>query len=369
MNWSWRISHLLLMIASFGPVMCKFDRKGPDIFNPQLNFTFTQVSYNGSVEENSAGSTLIIPAGEKMGIWYESNPSGRFIEYKIVNGDPLKLFRVEERQVGNFCFLIIRVNNNERSLNREFKDLYRLQVKATLYLIENEIGEENNSIRTSRMSTDEKEQLSSSIEKSKAREEELNLSKQKITINKGNQYHRHKESFEMSSSVTTKQSPDDDDDKSLVLNDFQLVKPPHGPSEVISDEHHLWSSPHKSQRKKSLSSSTNLHTKLSSANKRNKTSFRRARDELKVKSKVRNRNRNSSSGESRRKKFKDKMLLSSTTLSSISSSSISQVPITSTPPSPPVTTTDAFSTKKSVLVPISEAYTTIYITIKDVNGK
>jgi hypothetical protein len=64
-----------------------------------------------------------------MGVW---NPSQREVQYSIVGGDLYSMFRAESLQIGDFSFLLLRVRNNERILNREFKELYKLQVKAEL---------------------------------------------------------------------------------------------------------------------------------------------------------------------------------------------------------------------------------------------
>jgi hypothetical protein len=73
---------------------------------------------------------MVIPQREKSGIW---NAGTREIHYRIEGGDPHQMFRVEPRQVGDFCFLILRVRNNERILNREFKEVYKIQVRAVVY--------------------------------------------------------------------------------------------------------------------------------------------------------------------------------------------------------------------------------------------
>lgn len=98
------------------------------------DFRFAESHYNATVPENSFASTVILPVKGKMGIW-NPNPS-RQIHYSILSGDPLHLFRVESRQVGDFSFLVIRVRNNERSLNREYRELYKVQVRAVVYVEE-----------------------------------------------------------------------------------------------------------------------------------------------------------------------------------------------------------------------------------------
>uniref|UniRef100_A0A182VKJ9 Cadherin domain-containing protein n=1 Tax=Anopheles merus TaxID=30066 RepID=A0A182VKJ9_ANOME len=53
------------------------------------------------------------------------------VRYKIVAGDKDRFFKAEERAVGDFVFLAIRLRTNNIVLNREKGDSYRLEVKAT----------------------------------------------------------------------------------------------------------------------------------------------------------------------------------------------------------------------------------------------
>jgi len=118
---------LIVTVFLFGLSQSQSPDQGP---NSEASFEFTSSFYNASIRENSLGSTMAAPE-EKMGIW---NPNKDYqIHYTIESGDSLNMFKVESRQVGDFCFLIVRVNNNDRSLNREFKDLYRLKIKARVY--------------------------------------------------------------------------------------------------------------------------------------------------------------------------------------------------------------------------------------------
>lgn len=54
------------------------------------------------------------------------------VKYQIVAGDKSKVFKAEERIVGDFAFLTIRTRTNNIVLNREKGDSYRLKVKATV---------------------------------------------------------------------------------------------------------------------------------------------------------------------------------------------------------------------------------------------
>lgn len=97
----------------------------------EREFRFTQALYNVSIPENSIGKTYVVPE-ERMGIKLASADSDVDIKFRIVSGDRDKFFKAEERTVGDFCFLLIRTRtNNVDVLNRERKDRYVLEVRAT----------------------------------------------------------------------------------------------------------------------------------------------------------------------------------------------------------------------------------------------
>ncbi|CAG7823399.1 unnamed protein product [Allacma fusca] len=129
MNYMWKYTIFLFHVVSFGPVL-SYNYPGLSYEESKDGFRFTHSFYNASVPENSVGSTMVVPT-EKMGIW-NVVPS-RKIHYSIVSGDPLQMFLVEPLQVGDFCFLIIRVNKNDRILNREFKELYKVQIRGVVH--------------------------------------------------------------------------------------------------------------------------------------------------------------------------------------------------------------------------------------------
>jgi protocadherin Fat 1/2/3 len=54
------------------------------------------------------------------------------VKYQIIGGDKNKIFKAEERIVGDFAFLTIRTRTNNIVLNREKGDSYRLKIRATL---------------------------------------------------------------------------------------------------------------------------------------------------------------------------------------------------------------------------------------------
>lgn len=95
------------------------------------DLAFTRSVYRASIPENSVSKTYVTTE-EKMGV-YLTRPSLQQVQYRIVSGDPDKIFKVEERVVGNFLFLLIRTRTgNSVVLNRERKDSYLLGVKASL---------------------------------------------------------------------------------------------------------------------------------------------------------------------------------------------------------------------------------------------
>ncbi|XP_065170403.1 fat-like cadherin-related tumor suppressor homolog isoform X3 [Atheta coriaria] len=97
-------------------------------------FRFTSRSYNVSIPENSVAKTYATsaPGHGRVGIPI-AHPNGLTeVRFKIVAGDKDKFFKAEDRLVGDFCFLFIRTRTgNNDVLNRERKDKYFLEVRAT----------------------------------------------------------------------------------------------------------------------------------------------------------------------------------------------------------------------------------------------
>ncbi|XP_026296983.1 fat-like cadherin-related tumor suppressor homolog isoform X4 [Apis mellifera] len=101
---------------------------------PDNEFRFTLPLYNVSIPENSIGKTYVVPSvDERMGIKLPSPDANLDIRFRIMSGDRDRFFKAEERTVGDFCFLLIRTRTgNVDVLNRERKDHYVLEVRATL---------------------------------------------------------------------------------------------------------------------------------------------------------------------------------------------------------------------------------------------
>lgn len=98
-------------------------------------FNFAHPIYNVTIPENSVQKTFTIQPytdHDRMGIQlFDDGVHQVDIKYQIVSGDKNKVFKAEERIVGDFAFLTIRTRTNNIILNREKGDSYRLRVKAT----------------------------------------------------------------------------------------------------------------------------------------------------------------------------------------------------------------------------------------------
>ena len=103
-----------------------------DVYDDEMaarwDFFFTRSTYNATIQENAVSRTYIVPE-EKMGI-YMKDPT-IIVKYKV-KGDESRLFKAEERIVGNFCFLRIRLRTGSyETINRERISSYDLTVRAT----------------------------------------------------------------------------------------------------------------------------------------------------------------------------------------------------------------------------------------------
>lgn len=98
--------------------------------SPPYEFHFLHIAYNVSIPENSVGKTYAIqpPNEDRMGIYITPDLD---VKYRIMGGDKDKIFKAEERIVGDFAFLAIRTRTGNVVLNREKDDHYKLEVRAT----------------------------------------------------------------------------------------------------------------------------------------------------------------------------------------------------------------------------------------------
>lgn len=87
--------------------------------------------YNVSIAENSVGKTYAVqpPNEDRLGLRITPDLD---VKFRIVGGDKDKLFKAEDRVVGDFAFLAIRTRTGNVILNREKIDEYRLEVRATI---------------------------------------------------------------------------------------------------------------------------------------------------------------------------------------------------------------------------------------------
>lgn len=93
-------------------------------------FNFRYPIYNVSIRENSVGKTYATqPTNQpRLGIQTSFDLD---IKYRIIGGDREKIFKAEERTVGDFTFLSIRMRTGNFILNREKIDVYHLKIRAT----------------------------------------------------------------------------------------------------------------------------------------------------------------------------------------------------------------------------------------------
>ncbi|XP_054282044.1 fat-like cadherin-related tumor suppressor homolog [Macrosteles quadrilineatus] len=94
--------------------------------NPE-RLRFTRTFYNVTTPENSVSRTLV-SSSERMGIHRESQDD---VTFKITSGDPDRIFKLEDKPMGDFIFLVLRTRGGSSVvLNRERKDKFVLTVKA-----------------------------------------------------------------------------------------------------------------------------------------------------------------------------------------------------------------------------------------------
>ncbi|CAG4938447.1 unnamed protein product [Parnassius apollo] len=97
---------------------------------PALHFSHSL--YNVSIPENSPPRTYADspPATDPLGVQLPAQDAR--VRFRIRHGDRDKFFKTEEHTVGDFCFLFIRTRAGHSDvLNRERRDSYRLDVRAT----------------------------------------------------------------------------------------------------------------------------------------------------------------------------------------------------------------------------------------------
>ncbi|XP_037031417.1 fat-like cadherin-related tumor suppressor homolog isoform X7 [Bradysia coprophila] len=98
---------------------------------PKLQYRFAHSIYNVSIPENSVGKTIAVQPSyeDRLGITITPDLD---VKYRIISGDKERLFKADERIVGDFAFLAIRTRTGNVILNREKIDEYRLDVRASI---------------------------------------------------------------------------------------------------------------------------------------------------------------------------------------------------------------------------------------------
>lgn len=107
-----------------------------NIVEESYHFNFSHPIYNATIPENSVQKTYVVqPYSDKARMGIQLNDIGLHnidVKYQIIGGDKNKVFKADERVVGDFAFLTIRTRTNNIVLNREKGDNYRLRIRATV---------------------------------------------------------------------------------------------------------------------------------------------------------------------------------------------------------------------------------------------
>lgn len=103
----------------------------------QTVFVFNKKLYNVTIPENSIGKTYATTKHYEDRIGIEIKKKCNVI-FRIISGDRDKLFKAEERIVGNFAFLAIRTRTSNVVLNREKNEEYVLNIKAYITCLESD---------------------------------------------------------------------------------------------------------------------------------------------------------------------------------------------------------------------------------------
>lgn len=142
-----KVLYIILSFCNIIPILCvdqqglrsqsvELIRSRDKLTASKYYFKFAKSTYNVTIPENSIGKTYATPKiyDEKMGLEIRSACSAIF---RITSGDRDKLFKAEERIVGNFAFLAIRTRTSNVVLNREKNDEYNLRIKAYITCADN----------------------------------------------------------------------------------------------------------------------------------------------------------------------------------------------------------------------------------------
>ncbi|XP_058985182.1 fat-like cadherin-related tumor suppressor homolog isoform X2 [Musca domestica] len=126
------VLHLIVIFWTVTQV-CYADNLEPESLSRKVHniysIEFKKKEYNVTIPENSIGKTYATPKSydERIGL---DTPMSCNAVFRIISGDRDKLFKAEERTVGNFAFLSIRTRTSNVVLNREKNEVYNFRVKA-----------------------------------------------------------------------------------------------------------------------------------------------------------------------------------------------------------------------------------------------
>lgn len=99
----------------------------------QASFKFTQQSYDVSIPESPDGKAYAVPSMETERMGIPIPDSTVEVRYRVVSGDKRKIFRLIPRNVGDFCFCVLRPRSSSSNrLNRESENNYELTIEATV---------------------------------------------------------------------------------------------------------------------------------------------------------------------------------------------------------------------------------------------
>lgn len=129
-----KILDFILLLLYFIQTFCygyDYKTRNASATIQQTVFVFTKKVYNVTIPENSIGKTYATAKyyDDRIGIEIKKNCNTIF---RITSGDRDKLFKAEERIVGNFAFLALRTRTSNVVLNREKNEEYVLNVKANI---------------------------------------------------------------------------------------------------------------------------------------------------------------------------------------------------------------------------------------------
>ncbi|XP_068148588.1 LOW QUALITY PROTEIN: fat-like cadherin-related tumor suppressor homolog [Drosophila tropicalis] len=131
MLWKWILLTCYLCLTKHVHSKSNDENNKHAVHNKQLenHFRFSHHVYNVTIPENSLGKTYA------KGILHEKLAGLQIgpncdVKYRIISGDKDKVFKAEEKLVGNYAFLAIRTRTSNVVLNREKTEEYTLRIRA-----------------------------------------------------------------------------------------------------------------------------------------------------------------------------------------------------------------------------------------------